>query len=221
MHPTIIHHLATARAAELRSQAQRDALARAARHARTHKLEHAAPRLAAAGRRLLTSLRPRGRWRGGDAGGWSGAQVLVPPSADCRLSAGGTEPARQTSRTLRHNPKRPQEQLGGYHARPYSRDITQCDLERALTRACVADVLSCFGGRLRRSQLTRLNLGGRLCADDGDDGARPIAPGSHLIAKGIPRDRPAGGRAVLGVEFPGPGDEIAGTAGVSLVTSRG
>ncbi|MGO9667127.1 MAG: hypothetical protein ACLPS1_00810, partial [Streptosporangiaceae bacterium] len=60
MHPTISYHLATARAAELRSQAQRDALARAARHARTHKLEHAAPRLAAAGRRLLTSLRPRG-----------------------------------------------------------------------------------------------------------------------------------------------------------------
>ena len=58
MHPTISYHLATARAAELRSQAQRDALARAARHARTHKLEHAAPRLAAAGRRLLTSLRP-------------------------------------------------------------------------------------------------------------------------------------------------------------------
>jgi hypothetical protein len=59
MHPTISYHLATARAAELRSQAQRDALARAARHARTHKLEHAAPRLAVAGR-LLTSLRPRG-----------------------------------------------------------------------------------------------------------------------------------------------------------------
>ena len=58
MHPTISYYLATARAAELRSQAQRDALARAARHARTHKLEHAAPRLAAAGRRLLTSLRP-------------------------------------------------------------------------------------------------------------------------------------------------------------------
>ena len=89
MHPTISYHLATARAAELRSQAQRDALARAARHARTHKLEHAAPRLAAAGRRLLTSLRPRGRWRGGmrQAGR---AQALVPPSADCRLSAGGT-----------------------------------------------------------------------------------------------------------------------------------
>ena len=44
MHPTISCHLATARAAELRSQAQRDALARAARHGRTRKLEHAAPR---------------------------------------------------------------------------------------------------------------------------------------------------------------------------------
>jgi len=90
MHPAISYHLATARAAELRSQAQQDALARAARHARTHKLEHAALRLAAPGRRLLTSLRPRGRWRGGDAGGWSGAQVLVPPPAECRLSAGET-----------------------------------------------------------------------------------------------------------------------------------
>lgn len=58
MHPTISHYLATARAAELRSQAQQGALARAARHARTHKLEHAAPRLAAARRRLLTFLRP-------------------------------------------------------------------------------------------------------------------------------------------------------------------
>ena len=60
MHPTISYYLATARAAELRSQAQRDALARAARHARRHKLEHAPPRLAAAGHRLLTSLRPGG-----------------------------------------------------------------------------------------------------------------------------------------------------------------
>jgi hypothetical protein len=60
LHPTVSYDLATARAAELRSQAQRDALARAAGGARTHKLEHAAPSLAAAGRRLLTSLRPRG-----------------------------------------------------------------------------------------------------------------------------------------------------------------
>jgi hypothetical protein len=60
MHPTISYHLATARAAELHRRAQRDALARAARRARTHKLEHSAPRFAAAGRRLLTSLRPRG-----------------------------------------------------------------------------------------------------------------------------------------------------------------
>ena len=90
MHPTISCNLAAARAAELRGQAQRDALARAARRARTHKLEHAARRLADAGRRLLTSLRPRARRRGGDARGWSGAQVLVPSSAECRLSAGGT-----------------------------------------------------------------------------------------------------------------------------------
>jgi hypothetical protein len=58
MHPTISYYLATARAAELRRQAQQDALARAARQARTHKLEQAAPRLAAAGRRLLTSRHP-------------------------------------------------------------------------------------------------------------------------------------------------------------------
>jgi hypothetical protein len=57
MHPSISSQLATARAAELHRQAQRGALARAARHARTHKLEHAAPRLAAARRRLLTFLR--------------------------------------------------------------------------------------------------------------------------------------------------------------------
>lgn len=60
INPTTGYDLATARAAELRSQAQRDALARAARHVRTHKLEQAAPALAAAGRRLLTSLRLRG-----------------------------------------------------------------------------------------------------------------------------------------------------------------
>jgi hypothetical protein len=60
MHPTIGHYMATDRIAERRSQAQRDALAHAARHARTHKLGHPAPRLAAAGHRLLTSLRPRG-----------------------------------------------------------------------------------------------------------------------------------------------------------------
>jgi hypothetical protein len=60
INPAISYYLVTDRATELRSQAQRAALARAARHARTHKLEHAAPGLAAAGRRLLTYLRPRG-----------------------------------------------------------------------------------------------------------------------------------------------------------------
>jgi hypothetical protein len=110
MHPTISCYLATARAAELRSQAQRDALARAARHARTHKLEHAAPRLAAAAHRLLTSLRPRRRWRRGDAEGWSAAQGLVPPSAGCRVFAGGTvEPEDQPNGGGLARAVRPQE----------------------------------------------------------------------------------------------------------------
>jgi len=70
--------------------------------------------------------------------------------------------------------------------------------------------MRCLGGRLRRSQLTRLNFCCPFCANDGNDGARPIAPDPHLLAKSVPRDRPAGRLAVLGVEFPGPGDEIAG-----------
>ena len=37
MHPIISYYLGTARAAEMRSQAQRDGLARAARHARTQR----------------------------------------------------------------------------------------------------------------------------------------------------------------------------------------
>jgi hypothetical protein len=52
-----------------------------------------------------------------------------------------------------------------------------------------------------------------LCANDGDDGARPIATDPHLIAKGVPRDRPAGCRAVPGVEFP---REQVGLGGVSI-----
>jgi hypothetical protein len=64
-------------------------------------------------------------------------------------------------------------------------------------------VLLRLGGRLRRSQSIGLDLGGRLCTHDGDDGACPIAPDPHPIAKGVPRDRPATCyRAVLGVEFP-------------------
>jgi hypothetical protein len=43
--------------------------------------------------------------------------------------------------------------------------------------------------------LPSLNLGGgHLCADDRDDDARPTAPDPHLIAKGVPRARPAGCR---------------------------
>ena len=57
--------------------------------------------------------------------------------------------------------------------------------------------------RLRRPELPRLDLGGRLRAHSGDDGARPIAPDPQVIAKCVPRDRSTGGRPVLRVEFPG------------------
>ena len=58
MNPTISYHLAQAHQAELRHQAQRDTLARAARRARrvrTHQPGHPAPaHPAAAVRRVLT-----------------------------------------------------------------------------------------------------------------------------------------------------------------------
>ena len=59
MHPTISYYLTTARTADMRRQAERDALARAARQAPTHQPGHSAPRLPATGRRLLTFLRAR------------------------------------------------------------------------------------------------------------------------------------------------------------------
>jgi hypothetical protein len=63
MHPTIGYHLAQARLADLRHQAQRDTLAHAARRARrarTHRAGHPAPAdLSAAARRLLTALGAR------------------------------------------------------------------------------------------------------------------------------------------------------------------
>ena len=63
MHPTVSHYLARARIADLRHQAQRDTLARAARrarHARTHHPGHPAPaRPTGAVRRLLTALGAR------------------------------------------------------------------------------------------------------------------------------------------------------------------
>lgn len=55
---------------------------------------------------------------------------------------------------------------------------------------------------LRRSQLAGRDFGGRFCAYDGDDGACPITPNPHMVAKGVPRDGPAGGCAMLGIEFP-------------------
>lgn len=63
MYPLSSYELAQARAADLRRQAQRDALARAARRARhthTHRPGHPAPaHLSAAVRRLLTALGAR------------------------------------------------------------------------------------------------------------------------------------------------------------------
>jgi hypothetical protein len=63
MHPTTGYHLAQAHLADLRHQAERDALARAARQgrrARTHQPGHPAPaHPAAAVRRLLTALGAR------------------------------------------------------------------------------------------------------------------------------------------------------------------
>src|SRR6516162_4496667 len=59
MHPTTTHHLAQARTAGLRHQAQRDALARAARRERPDQRGHAAPGSRAAGRRVRRKPSPR------------------------------------------------------------------------------------------------------------------------------------------------------------------
>jgi hypothetical protein len=58
MHPSLSYYLATARAADLRQQAQRDALTRAARRERRRQGGHPAPRLPVA-RRVLTFLNAR------------------------------------------------------------------------------------------------------------------------------------------------------------------
>ena len=52
----------------------------------------------------------------------------------------------------------------------------ECDLGASVQlKRHLRTVLLCLGGRLRRSQLIGLDLGGRLCTYDGDDGACPIA----------------------------------------------
>ena len=58
-HPGFSYYLAAARAAELRRQAQRDTLARAARRARRHQPGQPVPRLPAATRRVFTFLGAR------------------------------------------------------------------------------------------------------------------------------------------------------------------
>jgi hypothetical protein len=59
MNPHLSYYLATARTDDLRRQAQRDAMARAAVRARRHQDGHPAPRLPVAGRRVLAFLTAR------------------------------------------------------------------------------------------------------------------------------------------------------------------
>jgi hypothetical protein len=59
MNPHLSYYLATARIADLHEQAEREALARTARRERRLQGGHPAPRLPAAGRRLLTFLSAR------------------------------------------------------------------------------------------------------------------------------------------------------------------
>jgi hypothetical protein len=60
MHPQLSYQLATARVADLRHQAEHEALARAARRPRRRQGGHPASRLPAAGRRVLSFLNARG-----------------------------------------------------------------------------------------------------------------------------------------------------------------
>ena len=59
MHPTIGHELAQARIADLRRDAQRESLARAARRARPHQSSHPGPALPALARHVLAVLPSR------------------------------------------------------------------------------------------------------------------------------------------------------------------
>ena len=59
MNPHLSYYLATARTADLRHQAQRDALARAARRERRYQGSHPAARFPAARRRLRAFLNAR------------------------------------------------------------------------------------------------------------------------------------------------------------------
>jgi hypothetical protein len=59
MHPQLSHQLATARVAELRHQAEHEALSHAALRARRRQAGHPAPRLYVAGRRVLSFLNAR------------------------------------------------------------------------------------------------------------------------------------------------------------------
>ena len=58
-----------------------------------------------------------------------------------------------------------------------------------------------------RGRWARPGPGGRLGADGGDQGAGPVAADPQPGAEGVAGDGPAGRRAVLGVQFPGPGQQ--------------
>jgi|GEM_PF-4613008 len=60
MHPAIGHHLARSRMADMHHQAQQEALASAARHARPGQRGTAAPGWPALGRRVRAALGSRG-----------------------------------------------------------------------------------------------------------------------------------------------------------------
>jgi hypothetical protein len=57
--------------------------------------------------------------------------------------------------------------------------------------------------------------GSHFCPHDSNDGARPITPDPHLLAKGVTRDWFAGCCSVLSVEFSSSREEIAGQSWAS------
>jgi DNA-binding NarL/FixJ family response regulator len=81
MHPTISYHLAQARMADLRHQAQQAALARAARRARPGPREHTAPRWLTPGRLARRSPAPQSR-QAPVAGPGEAAPALTPRELD-------------------------------------------------------------------------------------------------------------------------------------------
>ena len=86
MHPTISHHLAQARIADLRHDARRAALARAARRARPGLRGHAVPPVPALGRLVRRRPSPR-TGQAPVAGSREAASVLTPRELDVLSSS--------------------------------------------------------------------------------------------------------------------------------------